>query len=190
MKIQGHQSAQLVSVERNVFKELDDSLSEFFFFSIEAGVDDFLSQEFPQPFNQIQIGGVGRQENGDDLGGGYPLGQCFVLVVAGVVRDDIHVLFVLVGQQDLLIELPSRGRIHTGALDGEHLSRLPGIDHRVDVDPVAATDGGLLPLGAFLNPGMGRARTPRMQPFGWNAEGTPAFGVPVATTEKLKVPEE
>ncbi len=88
MKIQGHQSAQLLSVERNVFKELDDSLSEFFFFSIEAGVDDFLPQEFPQPFNQIQIGGVGRQENGDDFGGGYPLGQCFVLVVAGVVRDD------------------------------------------------------------------------------------------------------
>ena len=89
-----YQSAQLVSVERNVFKELDDSLSEFFFFSIEAGVDDFLSHQFPQPFNQIQIGGVGRQENGDDLGGGYPLGQRFVLVVAGVVRDDIHLSLI------------------------------------------------------------------------------------------------
>ena len=31
-------------------------------------------------------------------------------------------------------------------------------------------------------------RNPRMQPFGWHPDGTPDFGIPVATTEKLPVP--
>ncbi len=35
-----------------------------------------------------------------------------------------------------------------------------------------------------------RERNPRMQPFGWKADGTPDFGVPVATTEKIGVPEK
>lgn len=33
-----------------------------------------------------------------------------------------------------------------------------------------------------------KARNPRMQPFGWHPDGTPDFGVPVATTEKLAIP--
>jgi hypothetical protein len=87
---------------------------------------------------------------------GHQSGQCLVLVVAGVIRDDVHRFLALAGQQHPLVELAGGGRIHTGALKGDRPGGLPGIDHRVDVDPVAATDGGQLPLGAFLDPGMGR----------------------------------
>ncbi|MGH2643374.1 MAG: glycoside hydrolase family 43 protein [Chitinophagaceae bacterium] len=36
--------------------------------------------------------------------------------------------------------------------------------------------------------GCGNKRSPRMQPFTWNKNGTPDFGIPVKTTERLKVP--
>lgn len=36
--------------------------------------------------------------------------------------------------------------------------------------------------------GCGGERSPRMQPFGWNKDGTPDFGVPVKTGEPLPVP--
>ncbi len=45
---------------------------------------------------------------------------------------------------------------------------------------------------ANSNPGegCGRFRSPRAQPFTWNADGTPDFGEPVAAGVKLKVPAE
>lgn len=36
--------------------------------------------------------------------------------------------------------------------------------------------------------GCGRLRTPRAQRFGWNKDGSPAFGIPVKKDEALKVP--
>jgi GH43 family beta-xylosidase len=36
--------------------------------------------------------------------------------------------------------------------------------------------------------GCGRFRSPRMQPFTWNADGTPEFGEPVSTDTELKKP--
>lgn len=36
--------------------------------------------------------------------------------------------------------------------------------------------------------GCGDARNPRMQTFGWNADGTPAFDVPVKINKPLKKP--
>jgi GH43 family beta-xylosidase len=38
--------------------------------------------------------------------------------------------------------------------------------------------------------GCGRLRSPRAQPFTWNADGTPAFGTPVPRDVPLKIPSE
>jgi GH43 family beta-xylosidase len=38
--------------------------------------------------------------------------------------------------------------------------------------------------------GCGRFRTPRAQPFTWNADGTPNFGEPVKPGEKLPIPSQ
>ena len=38
------------------------------------------------------------------------------------------------------------------------------------------------------NQGCGKFRSPRMQKFTWNADGTPNFGVPVKENEVLAVP--
>ena len=36
----------------------------------------------------------------------------------------------------------------------------------------------------------GMGRTPRIQKFGWNDDGTPDFGIPVATGTELEVPSD
>ena len=38
--------------------------------------------------------------------------------------------------------------------------------------------------------GCGRFRSPRAQPFIWNNDGTPHFGEPVSTKQKIKIPSE
>ncbi len=38
--------------------------------------------------------------------------------------------------------------------------------------------------------GCGRLRSPRAQPFTWNNDGTPYFGEPVSTKQKIKIPSE
>ncbi len=40
----------------------------------------------------------------------------------------------------------------------------------------------------LVNDGCDMGRTPRIQPFGWKADGTPDFGVPVSTTTRLMPP--
>jgi len=36
--------------------------------------------------------------------------------------------------------------------------------------------------------GCTNARNPRMQPFSWNADGSPAFGVPVKINKPIRKP--
>ena len=58
--------------------------------AVKSGVDDFLMQKFPQPLDEVQIKRVRRQEDLHKGFIGQPGGEGLVLVVAGIVTDDVH----------------------------------------------------------------------------------------------------
>jgi hypothetical protein len=68
-----------------IFEELEDGHPELFFCSVEAGIDNFLSQELPQAFYQVQIGGIGRKKNRLYFCSIHPFDEFLISVVAGIM---------------------------------------------------------------------------------------------------------
>ena len=75
-------------------EEVEHSSSKLAFGAVEGGVNDLLAQVFPEALNQVQIRRVRRQKHLADGFIRQPLPQVFVLVVAGVVADDVNARLV------------------------------------------------------------------------------------------------
>ena len=71
-------------------KEIEDSGFELALGAVKSGVDDFLAQELPKAFNQVQVGRIRRQKDLHEALIGQPGVEGLVFVVAGVVADDVY----------------------------------------------------------------------------------------------------
>ena len=60
MKFESHTGREFLAKLGESVKEIEDSGFELAFGAVKGGVDDFLAQELLEPFNQVQIGRIGR----------------------------------------------------------------------------------------------------------------------------------
>ena len=71
-------------------EEIEDGGFELVLGAVKSGVDDFLAQKLPEALNQVQVERIRRQEDLHEALIGQPGGEGLVLVVAGVVADDVY----------------------------------------------------------------------------------------------------
>lgn len=108
--------------------------------AIEGGVDDFLAQELPQVLNQVQAGRIRGQKDLHEAFIHQPSRENLVIVVAGVVADDVN-RPLRVGGEQLLVQPRGALRVDTAGFVQVHLGGAVGVEGRVEVDLLAATDG-------------------------------------------------
>lgn len=91
LKFQSKQTAQRSFVQTGRFRQtvLKSPLEQLKVFIIGRR-EAFFSDEFPQAFNQIEIGGVGRQEEDFDQEGSSPLQHEPTVVIAGIIHHQGH----------------------------------------------------------------------------------------------------
>lgn len=71
-----------------ISQALADGLGEAVEVGVVFGVEALLFDELPEPFNEVEVGRVGGQEEQLDAQGGGVLNHDVTALIAGIVQDD------------------------------------------------------------------------------------------------------
>jgi len=73
----------------DIFQKMDDSLAKLGISVVVNGMDHFLSQEAPEPLDQIQVGRIGGQEHKFNACVCRPILQPTTAIVACIIAYQI-----------------------------------------------------------------------------------------------------
>ena len=90
VKFEPHTGREFMAKLGESVKEIEDGRFKRALGAVKGGINDFLAQKFPQTLDEVQIGRVRGQEDLHKGFIGQPSVEDLVLVVAGVVADDMH----------------------------------------------------------------------------------------------------
>ena len=91
----------------------------------------------------------------------HPLGKFLVMIVLGIVGYDVYLGGLGMPCQCCLVEFERGLGVHPGAVKGDDVGYVVGVEKSVEVYPVTAAHRGLLHAFAFLNPSVGGAAVVR-----------------------------
>ena len=122
-------------------EERGASFLELFKGLVIAIVEDLFFEEFPEPFDQIEVRGIRRQKLQLDLRGLEKRADLLRSVVASIVTDDRDPLRPGIGLLDLAKQ-GNRGGGVDRLVEAHNRGKGLQIDYTVDIDPPPASIAG------------------------------------------------